>query len=85
MNQLTTLQTKTEPPLQPPVHSDAGLVVAINDGPEDKPNFERIVSVICWDSTPGFVLCEDAQTGVILSVHRSKIEKAKMEAFAKPF
>jgi hypothetical protein len=71
------MTTKPEP------KSDSGLVVEINDGPEDKPNFKRIVELICWDTMPAMILCRDTKTGQLLRVDRTKIEQAKLEAFGK--
>lgn len=63
--------------------SDVGLVVEINDGPSDKPNFKRIVKIVGWDTMPGTVLCWDTGRGEMVRVDRQKIEEAKAEAFGK--
>lgn len=61
--------------------SDVGLLVEINDGPSDKPNFKRIVKIVGWDTMPGTVLCWDIGRCEMVRVDRQKIEEAKAEAF----
>jgi len=66
--------------MNPEPKSDAGLVVSINDGPDEKPNYKRIVKLIYEDTSTGMILCRDERTGEILRVDRGKIIRAKQEA-----
>lgn len=61
--------------------SDVGLVVEINDGPLDKPNFRRFVKIVGWDAMPGIVLCWDVDREEMVRIDRQKVEQAKLEAF----
>lgn len=65
--------------MQTDKHTDAGLIVQVNDGPAYHPNFKRTVKLLAWDVMPGFVICEDQNSGEILSIFRQKIEQSKLE------